>query len=299
MNFRQDITDYIKGEFAYLNVNYTPTSDLDSDLLKLFTVQKKIVFPFPRKVEISNELQLKIDNKHKFRYSIQKLKTKLELGMNVNPHLSRNLLNYHVHDDLVYDWRIYHFHLSFERIKNEYFTERTKEVLFVYITKERALLLDVLPHPPHDVFANKTLLEIIDNNWSDILLVANNVVGLSHNATQQERFKLRKYNINEGIIEVNGKFVFAPGLGQASSGDSVEEVMKLNQLRRWLESNEKNIIKNKDEVDKMFMNLHKLDYPPKYKIVFTEQGPQIWDSNSNKCLVEYNQEIQLNQSTTR
>ena len=294
MDFKRDILNYIQGELNYFNIAYSASSDIDQDLLKLFTIQKKFIYQFTRKVEISKELQTKISNNHKHKNEILKLNQMLEDGQDVNPNQSKNLFNYHVHDDLVYDWKIYHLHLSFEKNENEYFNNRTKEVLFSYITKERALLLDVLKHPPHNVFSNKVLLEIIDYNWKGILLEANGIKGLSHNPTQQERFKLRKYNVNEGIIEVNGKFIFTPGLGRSSSGHSVEEVMKLNQLNRWLKMNENAIVQYKDDIDKMFMETFKLKETPEYAILFTDKGPQIWDEISQKCLVKYNEIIQMN-----
>lgn len=299
MNFQQDISDYIKGEFSYFNIEYSPSTDIDKDLLKLFTIQKKFIFQLPRVIEISKELQIKLDGGHKHEKEIIRLRSKLEKGEDVNPHQSKNLFNYHVHDDLVYDWKIYHLHLSSVKGDTEYFTKRTKEVLFVYLTNEKALFLDILKHPPHDVFADKLLLEIIDNNWEGILLEVNGVVGLSHNLNQQERFKLRKHNINEGVVEVNGKFIFSPGLGQVSSGHSVEEVMKLNQLHRWLKQNEDAIKKNKNIIDEMFTKRHNLKAKPQYKIVFTGQGPQIWDNISQKVLVKYNEVINLNGSTNR
>lgn len=300
MDFKNDISNYIKGELEYFNIDYTPSADIDSDLLKLFTVQKKFVYQFSRKVEISKELQIKIENNHKHKNEILKLKEYLEKGIDINAHQTTDLFNYHVHDDLVYDWKIYHFHLSFNREEGKYFTKRTKDVLFAYIIKDRALLIDVLKHePPYHIFANKTLLEIIDRNWEGILLEVNGVQGLTHNPSTEDRFKLRKYNINEGVIEINGKFIFSPGLGQVSSGHSAEEVMKLNQLNRWLKTNEKVIIQNKDTIDIMFMKLHSLTTKPEYQIVFTDQGPQIWDGNTKTCLVKYNEIISMNESTNR
>ena len=295
MDFKKDILNYIKGELEYFNITYSPSSDITNDLLKLFTIQRKYIYQFKRKIEISKELQLKIDNNYKHKDEILRLKDFLQNGIDVNPHQSKNLFNYHVHDDLAYNWKIYHFHLAFDK-EDEYFTKRTKEVLFAYITKDRALFLDVLKHPPHNIFANKALLEIIDNNWNDILLEVNGVVGLSHSLSTEERFKLRKHNINEGVIEVNGKFIFSPGLGHVSSGHSAEEVMKLQRLNKWLKANEEAIIQKKDIIDAMFMKLHNLMKKPKYIILFTKQGSQIWDDNTRTCLVKYNETIQMNKS---
>ena len=204
MNFEKDVQDYIISEFKAYGVNYTLTGDLDKDLLNLFTIQRKIIFPIKREVEFSTEIQLFLKSNINFQIIIEELKKKFEEPSDINSHQSKNLFNHHVHDKLIYDWNIYHLHLSDESILGDYFKKRTKKVLFVYIDKQKALFLDILTHPPHDNFANKRLLEILDRNWNDILIEMNGVVGLSHNPSQQERFKMRKYNINEGGIESTG-----------------------------------------------------------------------------------------------
>lgn len=293
MNFKQDTIQCIINEFSYLGIAYTSTGNLDSDLLNLFTIQRKFIYPTPRRVEISKELDGQIKKECKHHSEILVLKENFESGQDVNGHQSRNVFNYHVHDKLIYDWNIYHLHLSLDR-DDSYFRKRTKKVLFAYVDKDKVLFLDVFKHPPNDVFADKKLLEIIDNNWSNILLEVNGVQGLTHNATQKERFKMRKHNINEGILEVNGKFIFSPGFGQTASGHSAQEVMKLNNYYKWMEINEKAILKCKEEVDELFMKNHDLKEKPQYKIVFTNEGPQIWDEISQKCLVEYNKGIRLN-----
>lgn len=299
MDFKRDISNYILEEFAYLGVKHTLSENIDEDLLKLFTLQRKVIYPFKRTVEISQDLQDKISNNYQHHKEILELKEMMENAIDVNSHQSKNLFNYHVHDKLVYDWNIYHLHLSFEKLPNQYFTKRTKLVLFIYIDKEKALFIDSVKHPPHDTFADKKLLEIIDNNWSDILQEVNNIVDLTHNLSTKERFKLRKHNINEGIVKVNGKFIFSPGLGQAASGHSINEVMKLNDFNRWIKSNEKEINSNLVLVNDLFMKAYNLPKSPLYKIVFTEDGQQIWDENTKKCLVKYHEQINLNKSTNR
>jgi hypothetical protein len=299
MDFKRDISNYILEEFAYLGVEHTLSENIDEDLLKLFTLQRKVIYPYKRTVEISQELQDKISNNYQHHKEILKLKKMMENAIDVNCHQSKNLFNYHVHDKLVYDWNIYHLHLSFEKLPNQYFTKRTKLVLFIYIDREKALFIDNVKHPPHDTFADKKLLEIIDNNWSDILQEVNTIVDLTHNLSTKERFKLRKHNINEGIVKVNGKFIFSPGLGQAASGHSITEVMKFNDFNRWIKSNEKEINSNLVLVNDLFMKAYNLPKSPSYKIVFTEDGPQIWDENTKKCLVKYREQINFNKSTNR
>lgn len=291
MNFKEDISHYILEEFRYLGVEHKLSEKIDDDLLKLFTLQRKIIYPFKRNVEISEELQRKIANNYLHHKEILELKRMIENGIDVNSHQSRNLFNYHVHDQLVYDWNIHHLHLSFEKLPNDYFKKRTKLVLFVYFDKNKALFLDMAKHPPHETFADKKLLEIIDNNWNDILHEVNGIVDLTHDLNTKERFTLRNQNINEGIIKVNGKFIHSPGFGQATSGHAISEVTKLLDFNRWYKNNEKQINSFPNEVNNLFMKEYRLSEKPSFKLTFTEDGPQIWDANTRKCLVKYREQI--------
>ncbi len=293
LDFSKDIENHIIEEFNCLDIDYKLRGDLDADLMNLYTVNKKYIYPWPRKVFISTELQSKIDKGIQQSTEILSLKTKIENGENVNRHQSSELFNHHVNDHLVYDWSIYHLHLSSERTKDDYFNDRTKKILFSFIDKERALFLDIDKHPPHDVFANKKLLQILDNNWPDILLIANDVQGPSHNMNKSVRFILRKAGVNEGLIEVNGKCVFSPGLGIVSNGQSSEVRLMLNQLNKWLKINTTQIIDNEVEIAKILKKKHTSFNSCKFRLLFEEEGPIIIEENTNTSIIKYPNALSL------
>ncbi len=293
MNFDEDIKQYIKAGFDWFGIDYTLSGNLDSDLLNLFTVQKKFVYPSLREVRISRELTRKIDNECNHHLEIRHLVNLFKNGKDVNPFQSRSLFKYEVPDLLVYHWNIYYFHLSTNSPEGSYFNDRTKQVLFVYLDEKQALFLDVDKHPPHDVFADKRFLEIIDKNWNGVLVEAKNVVGLSNNLNRSERFRIRKKEIYEGVFEVNGKYVYAPGSGSATSKHSAEVSDKLIAFNRWLNSNTKAINSNRQSIDEFFIRKHGLKGKIEYELIFTQDGPQIWDRLSNTCLIKYREEIRI------
>lgn len=290
INFDNDVREYITGEFEAFGINYVPSANIDRDLLNLFTIQRKYVFPFKREVLFSRELISKLE-RSKYKAEVMHLKLLFMNQGDVNPFQSKHLFNHRVHDHLVYDWNIYHFHLSTEKTKYPYFNNRTKKVLFVYLTNKQALFLDIDNHPPHEVFADKKLLEIIDNNWEGILHEVNDILGLTHHPSNSERFTMRKNAINHSIVEINGKFVFSPGMGMASSGDSSAEVQKLLYFNKWLGQNLRKLNSFRKELDEHFMRKFALKSKIEYKLVFTENGPEIWDLESKTRLVKYQELI--------
>jgi hypothetical protein len=293
MNFENDIREYIKSEFSNLRINYKFTGDLGKDLTNLFTIYKKYIYQLPRKVQLSKELQARIENKEKHYNIILHLKKLLEKGEDTNRHQSTKLFNHYVNDYLIYDWNIYHFHLSTKRTKHEYFNDRTKKILFAYVDKEKALFIDIDKHPPKDVFADKRLLEIIDNNWQGILNEANEIIDISKHLNTSERFLFRKKGVNEGLIKVNGKIVFSPGLGVVTSGRSVDVSLRVSEFYSWMRINEKTIKENKKSVEQLLKNKHDINNEIDFKLKFTENGPGIWDSKSGKRIVKYKELIKI------
>jgi hypothetical protein len=275
--FEDDVQKYVMSEFYALNIPYVSTGNLDKDLLNIFTIQEKYIFGFQREIKISSELKQKLLTLTNENKAVHFLLYALRNGLNVNPFQSRDLFNYRFHDKLIYDWSIFHFHLSIENEPDGFFTKRTKKVLFVYIDKEKALFLDIEKHErPHNIFAEKKWLEIIDNNWKDILNYASkDIIEISHRFTTVERKQLRNANVNEGILEVNGKFVHSPGLGHMSSGHSAKAMMRFNAFHRWL-------FKVSDHIT----NTEGI-FRDDFELVFDNGGPKIIHKNSGNILAKY------------
>jgi hypothetical protein len=207
-------------------------------------------------------------------------------GADVNPHQSKQVLNHHAPDDLVFDWKIYHLHLSTTRTVGKYFVDRTKELLFIYLDQERAIFLDIFEHKPTD-FSKIQLLEILDKTDSKILMVANEIVGLSHELTDEERLKLRKGNVNEGILKVNDKFVFSPNMGRVSNGQSLDSVMKAMALLNWAKQNMDNINKDLAGASAYFNTRFGLKGNIAFGLEVTNAGPAIIDRNSRQRLIKW------------
>ena len=54
-----------------------------------------------------------------------------------------------------------------------------------------------------------------------------------------------------------------------------------------MKSNYDEISNNMGVTNQFFIQAHNLDIPPEYKILFTNDGPEIWDVNSGKSLIKY------------
>ncbi len=173
---------------------------------------------------------------NKYEKQLQYLQYCIETGKNLNPFMTRRIKNLQLEDMLLYDWNIYHFHLSdILDIKNDGFMERSDQLLMAYVTTDAIYFLKIVPHDeiPSHLWANKEYIQIIRDNWP--WLIEKNLlkgVSLSQKITEEEYYNLRKAHISTFTELTDGSLYGVIGGGYASDGSSSEAVHQADYLRR-------------------------------------------------------------------
>lgn len=181
-----------------------------------YTLKKRLIFNKPRKIHKSNVFTCP----RNLQDGLELLENKIENGENLRPHQSRLLQDLENKDGLLFDWDIHHFHLG-TVIESDGFIKRTGPLLYALIDENNVYFIDILNHGQ---WTNQNLLNIIHQNWPDTIdnfrIKDSNVVGLEHNAADEEINALRRANINV-LIEVQpGVIYIGPGGGLVASGHS-------------------------------------------------------------------------------
>lgn len=237
----QEIEETFKVEDAYdwnRKRRYIPNR-----LLEIYiNLQRKQLYPCcKREVHISKELNTRINNKE-FSEGVCKaincIKHELQNGINVSPRLSKGArkIGKKSDDTLLYEFGIYHFHLSNIKEANGKSYKRTDELLFVYVpifdNKDAYFLNVVDSHADNSVFEDIGLLQLIENNWPDLLdpyavrnIKNSSVLSISKNEQYEEALQKR---VNSSITLKDKKEIMGPGLGRMSNGKSV--YVKLSAL---------------------------------------------------------------------
>jgi len=220
--------------FSDMGVKIPIRKDLDEMLLDYLTVHKKVVHIKPRQVFISPDLEAKLTT-HSKRDEIAHLKRLLTIGRNVNFFQSKKLFQTRFHDHLLYEWNIFHFHLSTQLEKGSKFVKQTNQLLFVYIDDNQAILLDTQNHT-EGIFADEKWLEILDNYYPHILepFIDTDIIDISPNVNAVQRQNLWNKGLTFGMTKVNGKIFHSPGIGRATSGHSIIVTKSKNEILRWL-----------------------------------------------------------------
>lgn len=215
IDFEKEWEAFVDSELVSLGYKNLG-NDLQMKTIQLFTVMERRVDSQVRQVNISQELSQR--NNH----DINIVKTKIEQGLDVNPHLSKTLDNIDFKDMLLNDWGIHHFHLG-QNMQSSGFMDRTGDVLFAIISKSSAYFIDVMPH---NNWSEVNLLEIIQANWPN-LFDSKEVKSMRLSwtvKTNEEVAKLRKERVNYALELSNGRVIMPSTLGYALSGHTMTSV---------------------------------------------------------------------------
>ncbi|MDE0221110.1 MAG: hypothetical protein OXJ90_17715 [Spirochaetaceae bacterium] len=169
--------------------------------------------------------------------ALAEIERKIERGENINPYLSRKLRNLCANDELLNDWGIQHLHLGISVItkkKNRGFIEGTPKLLFAYFDDQSAYFIVI---GDHDSFGEAELLQILHDNWPEVLEKSKNPnirsVAPDH-LTSKQRDQMRRagYNMGANVMRDGTAYVMVGG-GIMSSGDNTLDVYGTNRLHTW------------------------------------------------------------------
>ena len=240
-------------------------------LERLISYKHRHIFSCKREVYISKELQTKLDSgEYNDRLTIiSTIKSNLEKGHNVNDRLSRSVEKIGENDPMLYEWHIYHLHLGAEKDKSGFYNT-TGPLLLVFLPDVYgpAYLVDITDnhHNNNIVFSKAETLEIIENNWPQ-LLAQFKLDGLEMEKiiTDEQRLILRKKNANT-FNTINGKVFANPGIGRLCNGASLEHHMKAQKIIKKIPYLENELKKEqKNFIPKQipeYLN-YKLEFDPK------------------------------------
>lgn len=210
-----------------------------SDPLKTLIEHNMASIPVRKwKVVHSKEFQCPKD----YKKALEKLTRKFEMGEDINPFLSTRRDKTDMKDSLLFDWGIYHLHLT-NRYNENGRPKRSDYLLFVCHDKEKMYFIQIYRHHPNP-FVKEELLKIIVYNWPDFLSTfCMDDVHLIEPITDEDRALLRK-NGAISLVEIDGKVYFPPGGGYASDGSSIRALREANALWNQMKLMEEWIFKN-------------------------------------------------------
>lgn len=284
MDFETDLKNELHSGLDVYGIKIPIRKDLDDMLLDYLTIHKKLIRPTPRVLYQSPVLEEKMSGHPKVK-EINAIKSRLQSGRDVNFFQSKRLFQARFHDHLLYEWNVYHFHLSLEKEKKSNFFKQTDALLFAYIDDFQAILLDVSRHAD-GVFGDLKWLEIVDRYFPDVLkpFYTEQITDISPNVNPIERQSLWNKGITLGLNKVNGKIFHSPGIGRTTSGHSLQVVRTANEIHRWLHSAKEHF----ESYGKEIANVYGIDPEmASFRLRFGEVTLEIYDESTYQQILEF------------
>jgi len=219
MNLIEDWDNHLNDRM--LRMGYKPKAG-GYNSLDYHKAMKKLIPVHPRKVYYSKEFLCPDECEG----ALRKLVADIESGKNLLPYMSKRVANPTFNDGMLNDWGIHHFHLNKDIEKETGFVKRSDWLLLAFVNEEAVYFLNVFPHKKSYLWSHIKLIEIIDNNWPELIDKnrLEGVVGLTEKLDDKTYSKLRKANVST-FVELGENKVFGLiGGGYASDGSSTEAV---------------------------------------------------------------------------
>lgn len=228
MNFLDDLDTVLARRLKEMGIQRKDTDDAIMDYCRFM---RRIISVQPRRVYKAKEFSCPADYNKKLNY----LENCIEKGEDLNPFLTRSVKKLSQEDSMLYDWNIYHFHLSdqLDNKKKDGFMVRSQYLLIAYVTSEAVYFIHVVSHNEmsQHLWTNYDYIQRIKDNWS-YLLEKNLIKGvpLSEKVDEATHYKLRKAHISTFTELEDGSLYGLLGGGYASDGSSTDAVFQSQYL---------------------------------------------------------------------
>ncbi|WP_005223693.1 hypothetical protein [Marichromatium purpuratum] len=248
-DFEKDIL--IWSNRAISRLGYKPSGKCEASyrLSQVFNILRNRIPPTPRAVEVAKGFNCPQSRINGYKQVV----SEIERGDDLTPRCSRRQAkktNYI--DPMLLDWGIHHIHLGTKEIltgKNKGLIQGHKEILFAFITDEKAHIIGVFDHTS---WAKKSVLKIVYNNWPHLLEPwrLKRDLELSREPADADIRSLREAYINS-LIKIGNDIYLGPGGGITTAGTGLNETHKSNMvlraaddLRDWVNENINSIEKH-------------------------------------------------------
>jgi len=238
-------TDFKADWLAYLRTTGLPACGLKYEDIRspeentirfLNAFNRRIPAAKPRTVHESRELSIPSE----YRQDYEALVALIRAGGDLKAYLSRDILKKKGpdrNDGLLNSWGIQHLHF---RIGWD------DQLLFCVITESDVFVIQTLPHAAEYLWVNTQLVQILHNNWPDVIARAKHTGLRPEVFAAPRRQSLRGYNANFLITVADGTVYLPPAGGTLASGDSQEDWVNckkiFHELRYWQDAIAQNVL---------------------------------------------------------
>lgn len=218
-DFTEDLRQSCIRALAKMGVRHAALNTVTDACHAYYNVDHRAIRPGLRSVHRSAKL-LSLPLAESVWQAIENIAGESERGENLNPRLSRQLLNAEKNDGLRNEWGIHHLHLG-DAIEEDGFRERTKLVLLVCPVADAMYFLDVRPHG-NATWGDRELIDLLQAEFPDAVAPyrIDGWEAEDNYGSPQEQVQLRRVGITFPYVASSGASYTPPGGGFTVGGGS-------------------------------------------------------------------------------
>jgi len=218
MKLFDDLCKIFREDLLEIGYDTSTITDQRSLMILYFTMRNRLIKRKPRRVEKALGFLCPTD----LQSGLSLLESKIQKGEDLCPHLSRTIKDFSFEDLMLFDWGIHHFHLGTEMEADNYI-KRTGEILYSIVTQDCVYFIKI---QLHGEWSNVGLLEVVHNNWPELLNNYKIEGQLTFKASSTDIQQLRKAHVNMMVELPDGSAYMGRGMGIMSDGSSADAALK-------------------------------------------------------------------------
>ncbi|MGO2279538.1 hypothetical protein [Psychrobacter sp. AOP7-D1-21] len=214
-----EINSWAKNQLVLKNINFNNSGKIPF-FVQYLNYLSKLISSKPRRVNKARNFEVNPENNDGF---IELVKA-FESGLDINPYLSKGILNAKTIDGMLDNFGVKHFHLG-KKLKDKFF-KRTGEIALAIVTNDEVFFIVSKQHGKGhgDIWYEKDVIEIVHEERPDLIehCKVSMFEKLSNNISDTNDIKkLRNANLNTAITLDDGISYMPFNLGQSLAGFSV------------------------------------------------------------------------------
>ncbi len=228
LDMEQDLNNW-----AYKNLKAAGFKNVEPDnaLYQHCNILLRKLQPKPRQIEKSKDFTCPIGYEDKLKFFEEAVIS----GKDLTHFMSRSIQDAISQDKMLFDWGLYHFHLSNTLDKNNsYFIKGSKNLLVAYVDPDFDDTIYFLQIRPHKsiLWTEQELIRCLADNWPNLTekYRLSEVASLTSNITDNDYKNLRGKNANTMIDLQDGRVYLGFNWGITSNGFSVKALTIYDRL---------------------------------------------------------------------
>lgn len=212
LNLKQELNSWAYTQLTndgFNNINHSEA------MAQYYDVSLRIIAPKPRKIEKSKEFTCPTGYENKLKF----FENAVTSGINLRPFMTKTMLDASFQDKMLFDWGIYHFHVTDSiDTKDKRFMARSGQLLIAYkdwYDDETVYFLNVVSHKKINLWTTQNFIRILADKWPDMMekYRMQGVVATDFSVTDAEYASLRNVNVNSSIDLGDGRVYISPNFG--------------------------------------------------------------------------------------